>query len=845
MLPIALSAQSAPRIVGTPDSSILVRLPGSTHPLVRTAKELGRAPTDLPLQRILLQLTSSPEQEAALRQLLAEQQDPASPRYHVWLSPEQFGERFGASSEDIATIARWLESRGFEVKEIAPGRRTLEFGGTAGQVESAFRTRINYYEWNGERHTSNASDIYIPAALAPVIAGVASLNNFGPRPLHHAVALQGSPLTDFGSSVHALSPYDFATIYDLTPLWAEGYDGTGQSIAVIGESDIQTSDVAGFRAQFALPVNAPVVIVNGVDPGFIPEDQTESTLDVEWAGAVAKGATIELVTSASTNATSGIALSAEYVIQNDTAKVISLSYALCESEMGPGNLYSSLWQQAAAEGIAVFVANGDSGSAGCDAAWSGSAATQGFGINGLASTPYNVAVGGTELNDTASPSTYWNASNNPQMASARGYIPEVAWNESSYVAGGSDNSLSAGGGGISVIWPRPSWQTGAGVPSGNMRLTPDVSLTAAVHDGYLLELNGSLYISGGTSASAPAFAGLMAIVNQYTGTANGNPDANLYALASSAPSVYHDITAGSNAVPCQGGTPDCSAPAPSSDVGTMDGYVAAAGYDMATGLGSVDATVLVTQWGSPQAAPTIVSLNPNPMTGSSSVQSLIVNGTGFVGGRGLIVTVGDVRYEGTAVTLLSSSELAVSVNVGNTAQRLPVTVTVPNGATSNSMVLTVTPSPTPPTVSSLNPNQIAPSLSVQPLTVTGSGFVPGIGLKIAVGGTVYSGPQITSVSSTLLVVGVSVAAECHGLPVQVTNPNGQTSNSVSLTVGADSANVAYVQAVINQSLGVSPLTNDLNQDGGVNVMDVRLAINTILSSLCTASEAFEPPGHRP
>jgi subtilase family serine protease len=258
-----------------------------------------------------------------LRQLLAEQQDPLSSKYHAWLSPEQFGEQFGASKEDIAAVTRWLESKGFEVNDVAPGRRTIEFSGKVGQIESAFQTRIHYYELNNERHTANGSDIYIPAALAPVVAGVASLSSFGPKPLHHVIGLQDSTLADFGSSVHALSPYDFATIYDVMPLWTEGYDGTGQSIAVIGESDIEMSDVAGFRAQFALPVNPPLLIVNGVDPGFQPGDQTESTLDVEWAGAVAKGATIKFVTSASTNATSGIALSAEYVVQNDTAKVVA------------------------------------------------------------------------------------------------------------------------------------------------------------------------------------------------------------------------------------------------------------------------------------------------------------------------------------------------------------------------------------------------------------------------------------------------------------------------------------------------------------------------------------------
>jgi hypothetical protein len=377
-----------------------------------------------------------------------------------------------------------------------------------------------------------------------------------------------------------------------------------------------------------------------------------------------------------------------------------------------------------------------------------------------------------------------------------------------------------------------------------MRLTPDVSLTASVHDGYLLELNGSLYLASGTSASAPAFAGLMAILNQYTGTASGNPAAQLYALASSAPSVYHDVTVGSNAVPCQGGTPDCSAPAPSSNVGTMNGYSAGIGYDMATGLGSVDANALVTHWDSTQTAPTIVSLSPNPMTGSAAAQSLIVNGTSFVGGSGLVVAVGDVTFEGTAVTVLSSSELTVSVNVGNAAQSLPVTVTAPNGATSNSAVLTVVPPVPPPIVNSLSPNLTAPSLSIQPLTIKGSGFVSGIDLQVAVGGINYSGAQITSVTSTQLVVGVSITTGCQGLPVQVTNPNGQTSNSVTLTAGSDSANVADVQAVTNESLGVSPPTSDLNHDGTVNVVDVQLAIASVLISPCAASGMSELASHR-
>jgi subtilase family serine protease len=774
------------------------------------------------MERMLLDLTSSAEQTAAIERLLADQQDPASPRYHAWLTPEQFGEQFGAAREDIDAVTGWLESRGFQVTEVAAGRRSIEFSGTVEQVENAFHTQIHRYQWNGIERVANASDISVPAALAPVVAGVVSLHNFAPRPFHHVISTPNAPLTDFNGGTHGMSPYDFAAIYDVAPLWTAGYDGTGQSIAIVGESDIAMSDVTGFRAEFGLPVNNPTFIVNGKDPGYVPGDETESILDVEWAGAVAKGATINFVTSASTNSSDGITLSAQYIVQHNTAPVMSLSYGACETYMGSAaSFYSSLWQQAATEGIAVFVAAGDSGSAGCDIPYSttGSGtndttpATQGFGINGLASTAYNVAVGGTEFNDSASPSTYWNAANNAQLASAKGYIPEMVWNESSYTAGSANNSLYAGGGGTSTVWPRPGWQTAPGMPTGTMRLAPDVSLTAAGHDGYVIEQSGTLELIGGTSASTPSFAGLMAIVNQYTNTTNGNPNSKLYALASSAPSVFHDVTSGSNAVPCEGGSPSCSASAPSTNVGTMKGYSAGAGYDLATGLGSVDANALVTAWGGTAAAgPTISSLTPNPMTGSASSQNLTINGSGFVSGSGLAVTVGTVTYQGSAVNFVSSSQLVASINVGTAAQSLSVKVTVSGGKTTNSATLTVTAPSTPPAaapaIAALSPNPMTGSSSAQTLTISGTGFVAGSGAKVTVGGTVYQGSQI---SSTQMTVQVNMGTSAQSLPVQVTNPNGQASNSVTLTVTAPAV------APVISSLSPNPMTGS----GSVQTLTIK------------------------
>ena len=776
----ALCAQVGPRIVGTPDNSALVRIPGTTHPLAGTAKEIGRAPTSLPMERMLLHLASSPEQEAALAQLLAEQQDPDSPRYHTWLTPAQFGEQFGVSQQDLDNIVGWLQSQGFRVSEIAAGRRAIEFSGTVEQVEAAFHTEIDRYEWNGRQHIANAGDISIPAALAPIVKGIVSMNDFGVRSFHHMIP---APQTDFSGGLHGLSPYDFAAIYDLAPLWNAGYDGTGQSIAVIGETDIKLSDVSTFRSTFGLPVNNPVIIVNGNDPGIVSGDETEADLDVEWAGGVAKGATIKFVISASTYASDGIALSSQYIVQHATAPVVSLSYGLCEAQAGIANsFYSSLWQQAAAQGMAVFVAAGDTGSAGCDAANSTMPASQGFGVNGLASTPYNVAVGGTEFNDTASPSLYWSASNNAQLASATGYIPEMVWNESSYGVGLSGNNLYAGGGGASAVWARPGWQNAPGVPGGTTRLTPDVSLTAACHDGYLIEFEGGLYLIGGTSASTPSFAALMAILNQYTQTTNGNPNSKLYALASSVPSVVHDVTTGSNAVPCQGGSPGCSTSAPSTNVGIMTGYNAAAGYDLSTGLGSVDVMALAANWSAVPAAPAIVSLSPNPMSGASSTQKLTINGAGFVAGSGLAVTVGSIAYQGSSVNFVNSSQLVVSVNVGTSVQNLPVQVTIPGGKTTNSASLTVTAPSSPPAIAALSPNPMTGSSAAQTLTIAGTGFVAGSGLKVTVGGTVYQGSQVSFVSSTQLAVSITAGTSAQSLPVQVTDPNGLASNAMTLTV---------------------------------------------------------------
>ena len=582
-----LNAQPAPldRITAPVDGRSTIARPGNRHPLAIPEYDAGPVSPDHRMDRMMLVLQPDPAQERALEALLDAQQDPQSPEYHQWLTPERFGKLFGISDHDLAQVVEWLERQGFEVEPPSSGRRVLLFSGTAGQVEAAFHTPIHTYQVNGVTHHANSSDPQIPVALASVVAGVASLHDFRSQPLHQGLKALAASDPDYSSGgTHYLTPADFATIYDVAALYSSSIDGTGQSIAIVGRTNFNTADVTNFRSTFGLPTNAPTVVLNGTNPGIVSSDeQTEAELDVEWSGAVAKNASIKFVLSASTNSTDGALLSSEYIVNHNIAPVMSSSFGLCEAAIGTsGNqLFNSLWQQAASEGITVLIASGDSGAAGCDSA-SSSRALSGAAVNGICSTPNSTCVGGTQFTDAATPSLYWATTNSNNYASALSYIPESVWNASAS-AGGS--GLWASGGGASGIYSKPVWQTGAGVPSDGQRDVPDVSLTAAIHDAYLFVLNGQLYLVGGTSAATPTMAGILSMAVEHAGAPLGNANPTFYGLAANqgngAAAVFHDVTSGNNSVP------------------GVSGFNAGPGYDLATGLGSVDAFQLVNHWSDP------------------------------------------------------------------------------------------------------------------------------------------------------------------------------------------------------------------------------------------------------
>ena len=690
------------RITQSVDMENLVTLRGNTHPLARPEYDQGAAPDSLLTERMLLVLQRSAEQEAALRKLLDEQQIKSSPNYHMWLTPEQFGQQFGPADADIQAVTGWLTSQGFQVSHVAAGRMVIEFSGTAGQVRQAFHTEIHKYVVKGEEHWANASDPQIPAALAPVVAGFASLNNFPRKPMHRRLGTFSKskatgvvrPLFTYtdntGTTWYAVGPADFATIYNVTPLWNAGIDGTGQTIAIVSDSNINIQDVRDFRSMFGLPANDPQVILNGPDPGVIPPsvggDETEADLDVEWTGAVAKGATIDFVVSEQTETTYGYDLSALYVIDNNLAPVMSESWGGCEAGIGnSGNdFYSTIWEQGAAQGITILIAAGDSGSAGCDDPSFEDAAQYGLAVSGNASTPFNVAVGGTDFNDYNNWSPYWSTTNNSTtQSSAQSYIPEMTWNDSCANTGSltgcasgvaSDGTdLVAGSGGQSNCatqsttactagYGKPSWQSGAGVPNGSLRDIPDVSLFAG--NGY----NGSFYVfcemdantsntsscdlsapyldfqgAGGTSASTQTFGGIMALVNQKTGQRQGNANYVLYPLAaksgascasnsvmaptaSASSCIFYDVQVGNNSVACDASSPNCGNQS-ASGYGIMvytnsatppvsvPAWLTTAGYDLATGIGTVNAANLVNNWTSVSFNTSSTNLTISPPAG--------------------------------------------------------------------------------------------------------------------------------------------------------------------------------------------------------------------------------------
>jgi hypothetical protein len=621
-----------PLITQPINESVLTVLAGNVRPEVRNpANDLGAVPETLPLEHLLLQLRRPATHEQSLQQLLGQLHDPDSPYHHQWLSATEFGAQFGPAASDIQQISNWLQSHGFRVNVTYPSGMAIDFSGTAGQVAAAFHTQIHYIQASGERHFANVTDPQIPSALAPAVVGIVSLNDFRARKY-----VQPKPNFTFGcggGTCFYLVPADLATIYNFNPLFSGGNTGAGQSIYIIEDTDLySTADWTTFRTTFGLTAYSatlntihpapPSGTNNCTDPG-VNSDDDEAILDAEWATAAAPSAAIIMATCANTTTFGGLIAIQNLVNSSNPPAIISLSYGECEANLGSaGNAaYNSIYQQGVAEGVSIYVSSGDNDAAICDNRTS--PAQDGIAVSGFASTPYNVAVGGTDFSDTFSwtNSTYWNSSNGATFGSAKSYVPEIPWNETcgsqviatflsfatTYGSNGLCNSTTAvndglltvvgGSGGPSTIYSKPPWQTSLlGVPSNNVRNLPDVSLFSSSGiwgHGYIFCFsdpgNGGNGCSGspstwnsagGTSFAAPIWAGIQALINNHAaGARQGLPNFRLYALAAiaygtngsstcnsssgnsvGASCIFYDVTLGDNDAPCLSGSPNCFDP---------------------------------------------------------------------------------------------------------------------------------------------------------------------------------------------------------------------------------------------------------------------------------------------
>jgi subtilase family serine protease len=722
-------AQTEPRfrMIQPIDERARVTLQGNVHPLAQLEYDRGAVPDSFPVERILLLLERPRERESALDQFLQEAHTLGSPVYHKWLTPEKFGELYGPDDSAIAAVTAWLQKHGFSVPRVTKGKTAVEFSGTAGQLREALGTEIHTYLVDGEEHHANNRDPQIPAALAPVIAGITPMNDF-PAKSYTKVLGQAT----FQAATHtitpewtlntqpllALGPGDFAVQYDLGPLYSAGINGNGVTIGILSASNVDPAIVNAYRSLYGLPAGTLNVIVDGSDPGqngaFV-----EAHLDVELAGSVAPGATINLYVAASTTVQDGLVLAAQRAVDDDQATILSTSYGICEQSLGSaGNqFWANVWEQAAAQGQTSFVASGDGGPAGCDDFHRQQAAQHGLAVSGFSSTPWNIAVGGTDFfytsygSSTASQNaelaTYWNLTPTklPSISLLKP-IPEQPWNRpfglnlsTNGIYNPPPPTIVAGGGGASNCtsgsaasdgsfasctagYPKPSWQNGNGVPTDGARDLPDVSLFAAAGENNTayaicafpedcVQVNGgtALVLVGGTSASSPAMAGIMALVNQKF-AAQGQANFVLYPLAAQHPAVFHDVTIGSNNVPCQQNSPSCTLSALNDNTlgfFTLGQFYAGVGYDQATGLGSIDANLLVKYWNSLTFTPTNTALSLSQTSfvhGTPINVSVTVTGTGGTpsGDIALVTTASPSVNKGLSELTVQGGTASATVN---------------------------------------------------------------------------------------------------------------------------------------------------------------------------------------
>ena len=853
-------AQAAPqshqnRIASAVNGNSRVAVPGNISGHAKHAVDLGTAPADLKLETLTLRFNMTAAQQADLDQLLAAQLNPASPSYHQWLTPEQFGARFGLSASDLATVSSWLTGQGFTVTGVARSSTFITFTGTVAQAQQAFGTSIHTLSYNGEQHISNITDPVLPTAVAAVVTSITGLDDFRMKP--HSRSRTASPIdpaqplftqTVGTTTSHYMAPADIYTIYDYpwTPASVMTATNTGQgiTIAVMGQTDLTSGNVlpdaniTAFRNAAGLPpISLTLKLAPGsADPGISTGDIDEAHLDIEWSSAAAPGASIlyyygkDVLNNSLTQA-----------IDNNVAHILTVSYGLCESSWGTGPLasYTQTLKQANAQGQTVVSSSGDAGATDCDVM---GLASEGLNVDFPGSSPYVTSAGGTMFSgDVSSPSTYWNSTNGTGSGSAISYIPEQPWNETT--ASQALTAGGAGGGGASAFFSKPAWQTGTGVPADSSRDVPDFAFNAAaLHDGYLVCSSGSaaneptcanntfvsstntVNVFGGTSFVAPSFAGVLALVEQQLGntTGLGNVGPVLYGFLTGPTysSVFHDITTGSNSVPCSQGTLNCPN-------GGSIGFSAGTGYDLASGIGTIDVKNLVNGWSSVTPTSSSISGGCNQAPNATST--------------------GNCAISTTSITT-TSNFCAI-----NTSSTLPLTVTVIgsiSGTTPTGTVQIWVDSQTMIASQALSSGSATITLSLSSVTSGGhviSAVYSGDGNYAGSKGTLLGPASNTlyypngSLASVDFVSGTK--ADFSITPCVNTNP------SVSVAPGATSSGVTFTITPVNGFTGTVNLTA-INNDSmistsaftppSVNITTGALTTSFVIKAFTTTAESVRP-----
>lgn len=814
-------------------------LPGSRPALASRGVDKGALPDSTQFKGITLVFNRSAAQQSSLDTLLAAQQDPSSPQFHHWLTPDQFASRFGMADADIASVTTWLQSQGFVVDGVARSRDRISFDGTAGQVASAFGTQLHRYSYGSETHFAPNSDLSLPAVLAPLVTTVIHLSDF--RAHAYTKVMPRPAYTSSQSQNDFLTPGDLATMYNVSPVYQAGYNGTGQAIAILGESYIDTAPVTQFQSALGLTVNTPNLVlvpdtgVPGVDP-MGDGDEGESQLDVEYASGMAPGAQVYLVYTGDSPNSSGVFDSLSYAVSEDIAPVISGSYGVCETAIQSQGVstansimtfYNNLVQEANAQGQTVIFASGDEGSTSCFNYGSLSAAQQeALSASFPATIPGITALGGLQMQTgtfykqglaTGSSSQYWqSATGTDVLSSLLSYVPETVWNEDN---ANSSSPILSGGGGSSVLYSRPSWQAGvAGIPTGTSRLIPDISLQASTSSpGYLYctsdpgTLNsegitstctnglrgptGIFQEAGGTSFAAPVFAGMLAVLNQAkAAVGQGNANTVLYGLAANSTtyaSVFHDTTTGTNA--CTAGTAYCSTAGASQ-------YGATAGFDEATGLGSFDFAKLVAAWPSATGASASAASSTTTLTAATLTPA---------SGAGDAIT---ISVSGSAAgSVVPSGTVSLAVDGSAT----PVVVTLVNGQASYTYPGTTDTGSHAIVAAYSGDTNFLPSRSTLVLTLAGSTTVAG--------------------SFTLAASNITVAANSTANGTISVTPSAGYSGTLlfSLAVSTGSHTVCY--STSSASTGASNLTV---AGGGIGAVTATLSISQ--GTPCGSAAAVMP-----